>query len=206
MRIRGRWAYWYRAVDKAGQTVDFLLTPHRERAAAEAFLRKAIRPPGLPETITIEKSGAKSPAIAQDHKIHKTAIAIGHSKSLKNLVEQEDRAGKRKGRPRVGVKSVGGGRGPIVGIEVRQALRKGQLPTTGSMPQTPAEQLSALAAAITESDNSSRLQLKFATKPFDAFNPQRPSHLFADIASFVVGKVILAPQFSGSGDGGLQRW
>ena len=38
VKIKGKWAYLYRAVDKDGQTIDFLLTPHRDRAAAEAFL------------------------------------------------------------------------------------------------------------------------------------------------------------------------
>ena len=37
VRIKGQWTYLYRAVDNAGRTVDFLLTPHRDRAAAEAF-------------------------------------------------------------------------------------------------------------------------------------------------------------------------
>src|SRR6201988_3496972 len=43
VRVKGEWRYLYRAVDKGGQTVDFLLTPTRDRDAAEAFLRKAIR-------------------------------------------------------------------------------------------------------------------------------------------------------------------
>ena len=34
VKIKGKWAYLYRAVDKDGQTLDFLLTPHRDRAAA----------------------------------------------------------------------------------------------------------------------------------------------------------------------------
>jgi putative transposase len=37
VRIKGQGAYLYRAVDTAGQTLDFLLTPHRDRDAAEAF-------------------------------------------------------------------------------------------------------------------------------------------------------------------------
>jgi putative transposase len=63
VRIKGQWKYLYRAVDKDGQTVDFLLTPHRDRAAAEAFLYKAIRAHGLPEKITIDQSGSNTAAI-----------------------------------------------------------------------------------------------------------------------------------------------
>jgi transposase-like protein len=48
--------------DKDGQTIDFLLTPHRESAAAEAFLHKAIRTQGLPEEITIDQSGSHTAA------------------------------------------------------------------------------------------------------------------------------------------------
>ena len=43
VKIKGKWAYLYRAVDKEGQTIDFLLMPTRDRDAAEAFLCKAIR-------------------------------------------------------------------------------------------------------------------------------------------------------------------
>ena len=57
VRVKGEWKYLYRAVDKAGQTVDFLLTAKRDRAAAKWFLHKAIRHQGTPEKITIDKSG-----------------------------------------------------------------------------------------------------------------------------------------------------
>src|SRR5215813_6227352 len=40
VKIKGQWAYLYRAVDKEGRTIDFLLTPQRDRAAGETFLRK----------------------------------------------------------------------------------------------------------------------------------------------------------------------
>jgi transposase-like protein len=43
VRMKGKGASLYRAVDTAGQPMDCLLTPHRERAAAEAFFHKAIR-------------------------------------------------------------------------------------------------------------------------------------------------------------------
>src|SRR5919112_1026679 len=82
VKIKGKGAYLYRAVDKTGYTIDFLLTPTRDRDAAEAFLHKAIRTQGLPEKITIDKSGANTAAIERYNKTHKTAIVTRHSKYL----------------------------------------------------------------------------------------------------------------------------
>ena len=53
----------YRAVDKAGRTVDVLLTAKRDRKAASRFLRKAIDQCGVPQKITIDKSGANTAAV-----------------------------------------------------------------------------------------------------------------------------------------------
>src|SRR6185436_15750839 len=80
VKIKGKGAYLYRAVDKEGHTIDFLLTPTRDRDAAEAFLHKAIRTQGLPEKITIDKSGANTAAIKRYNKTQKTAIAIRQCK------------------------------------------------------------------------------------------------------------------------------
>jgi putative transposase len=63
VRVKGAWRYLYRAVDKAGATVDFLLTAKRDRKAALRFLRKAAGHHGVPEKITIDKSGANTAAI-----------------------------------------------------------------------------------------------------------------------------------------------
>jgi putative transposase len=87
VKIKGKAAYLYRAVDKDGHTIDFLLTPTRDRDAAEAFLHKAIRTQGLPEKITIDKSGANTAAITHYNTTHDTAIILRQSKYLNNLVE-----------------------------------------------------------------------------------------------------------------------
>jgi putative transposase len=133
-------------VDKEGQTVDFLLTPQRDREAAEAFLRKAIRQQGLPEKITSDRSGANTAAIKRYNKTHKTAIILRHFKYLNNIVEQDHRAVKRLTCPMLGFKSLWAARCTIGGMAVMHAIRKGQLVTTGNVSQSPAEQFYALAA------------------------------------------------------------
>jgi putative transposase len=146
VKIKGKAAYLYRAVDKDGHTIDFLLTPTRARDAAEAFLHKAIRTQGLPEKITIDKSGSNTAAIAHYNKTHKTAIVIRQCKYLNNVVEQDHRAVKRLTRPMLGFKSFWSARCTLAGIEVMHAIRKGQVITSGHVRQTPAEQFYALAA------------------------------------------------------------
>ena len=48
VKVRGQWKYLYRAVDKAGNTVDFLLRAHRDKAAARRYFEKAIDRNGAP--------------------------------------------------------------------------------------------------------------------------------------------------------------
>ena len=110
------------------------MSPTRDRDAAEAFLRKAIRSQGLPEKITVDKSGSDTAAIKRYNKTHKTAIVIRHAKYLNNLVEQDHRAVKRLTRPMLGFKSFWAARCMIAGIEVRHAIRKGQSPTSENAP------------------------------------------------------------------------
>ena len=56
IKVKGVWKYLYRAVDKEGKTVDFLLTAHRDMAAARRFFDKAIRENGAPDKVTMGKS------------------------------------------------------------------------------------------------------------------------------------------------------
>src|SRR6266481_4190281 len=48
VRVKGKWVYLYRAVDSTGPTIDFLLSAHRDAAAAKRFLQRALRDPGHP--------------------------------------------------------------------------------------------------------------------------------------------------------------
>jgi putative transposase len=76
IRVKGAWKDLYRAVDKTGQTIDFLLREQRDEQAATCLLAKAIRRHGVPETITIDGSKAHAAAIRSDNKEHGTTIAI----------------------------------------------------------------------------------------------------------------------------------
>ena len=57
IKVGGEWKYLYRAVDRAGATIDFLLRAHRDYAAARRFFERAIELHGVPETITIGAPG-----------------------------------------------------------------------------------------------------------------------------------------------------
>jgi transposase-like protein len=93
IKVKGEWRYLYRglstarSVDKHGQTIDFLLTEHRDKAAALRFLKKAIRRNGLPETITIDGSEANEAAIKSYNAEHGTTSSIRQVKYLNNIVE-----------------------------------------------------------------------------------------------------------------------
>src|SRR6266850_17637 len=63
IKIKGVWQSLYRAVDKEGDTIDVMLSKNRDEAAAKAFFTKAIGSSGLPEKITIDKSGANKAGI-----------------------------------------------------------------------------------------------------------------------------------------------
>jgi transposase-like protein len=60
IRVKGEWVYLYRAVDATGQTIDFLLSPKRNAAAARRFFRKALGQPHTvnPRTVTVDKNAA----------------------------------------------------------------------------------------------------------------------------------------------------
>src|SRR5918999_2411211 len=91
IKVKGQWSYLYRAVDKTGQTIDFLLTEQRDERAAKRFLTKAIRRHGVPEKVTIDGSEANAAAIRSYNAEHGIAIIIRQVKYLNNVVEQDHR-------------------------------------------------------------------------------------------------------------------
>jgi putative transposase len=128
IKVRGEWKYLYRAVDKHGETIDFLLTEQRDEHAAKKFLIKAIRRHGgVPEKITIDGSAANEAAIKSYNEEHGAAIEIRKVKYLNNIIEQDHRGVKRVTRPMLGFKSFDAAQSTLTGIELMHMLRKGQL-------------------------------------------------------------------------------
>src|SRR5450631_3896941 len=127
IKVAGEWKYLYRAVDRAGDTIDFLLRAHRDIAAARKFFEGAIDLHGVPEKITIDKSGANTAAIEALRADSGADIEMRQSKYLNILIEQDHRAVKRIVRPMLGFKPFRCARAVIAGIETMHMIKKGQL-------------------------------------------------------------------------------
>src|ERR1700684_4156481 len=127
VKIRGEWRYLYRAVDKEGNTVDFLLRARRNTAAAQSYCEKSIQQTDVPETVTIDKSGANLAALHAVNAGRDTPIKIRQVKYLNNVVEQDHRAIKRIIRPMLGFKDFRCARVILSGIEIMHMIATGQM-------------------------------------------------------------------------------
>jgi transposase-like protein len=147
IRVKGEWVYLYRAVDKFGKTIDFLLTKQRDKKAARRFLNKAIGRHGVPEKITIDGSDANAAAIKSYNEDHGTSIEIRQIKYLNNIVEQDHRGVKRVTRPMLGFKAFDAAQNTLTGIELMRMIKKKQMVLDESEEGlTAAEQFYALAS------------------------------------------------------------
>jgi len=143
--IGGQWKYLYRAVDRSGATIDFLLRAHRDCAAARRFFERAMDLHGIPDKITIDKSGANTAAIEGIRADSGADIEMRQSKYLNNIVEQDHRAIKRIVRPMLGFKSFRCARALIPGIETMHMIKKGQLDGLKDHASSAAKQFYSLA-------------------------------------------------------------
>ena len=87
IKVRGKWVYLYRAVDKEGLTVDYRLSSKRDMSAAANFLCRAIGNNGTPEKINIDQSGANKAGVNFYNNLSGTDIEIRQCKYLNNIVE-----------------------------------------------------------------------------------------------------------------------
>ena len=143
IKVKGQWKFLYRAVDKDGNTVDFLLRAHRDKAAARRYFEKAIDQNGEPTTITLDRSGANLAALEANNAERDTPITIRQNKYLNNIVEQDHRAVKCRVRPMMGFKNFRCARIILAGIETMHMIRKGQMQDDG-LARNRAEQFYSL--------------------------------------------------------------
>ena len=153
IRLQGKWIYLYRAVDKFGNTIDFMLSKKRDRSAAQSFFAKSLKQSGLSHTITIDKSGANKAGIDAINLQLALLFMFGgplyqinirQIKYLNNIVESDHRFIKKITKPMMGFKSFDSAQSTIAGIELHHMLRKGQHKNAANM--TIFEQFNQLAA------------------------------------------------------------
>ncbi|WP_415838403.1 IS6 family transposase, partial [Polaromonas hydrogenivorans] len=122
IKVKGAWKYLYRAVDKEGKTVDFLLTARRDKAAALRFFEKAMKANGVPEKVTMDKSGANKAAMDEINARGETPVIVRQVKYLNNIVEQDHRAVKRVTKPMLNFKSFRSAKNVLAGIELMHMI------------------------------------------------------------------------------------
>jgi transposase-like protein len=173
LKVRGRWVYLYRAVDKEGNTVDFRLSPKRDVAAAKAFFRKALRTHGrAPISITLDGYAASHRAVREmpsENRVWKHT-KLRSSKYLNNLIEQDHRGIKSRTGPMLGFKRFDYAAIPIAGIELLRRIHKGQFALGSLRPKT---RLPPLSGTLSSRHRS--ILLQDLTLPIEIFAPEPKS-------------------------------
>ncbi len=128
IKIKGAWRYLYRAVDKYGKTVEFMMTKRRDKNAAKRFFRKALKRNRMPHRVNIDKSGANKAAL--DH-FNRPGFITGERnfeilqvKYLNNIVEQDHRHVKRITNPMGCFRKIHTAARTIAGIELMNMIKK----------------------------------------------------------------------------------
>src|SRR5665647_2579010 len=153
IKVGGQWKYLYRAVDKQGHTIDFLLRAKRDTVAAAKFFEKAMKQNGYPQKVTMDKSGANKAAIDGINEGRDIQIEVRQIKYLNNIVEQDHRSVKRITQPMLGFKSFSAARAILAGIELMHMIRKGQMIVEEGTKPTFAEPVSYTHLRAHETDS-----------------------------------------------------
>jgi len=147
IKVKGQWTYYYRAIDKFGKTLDFMLSEKRDEAAATNFFMKTIRSNGFPDKVIIDKSGANLAGLQNMNCLLILngwfwLIDILQVKYLNNIIEQDHRFIKKLTKQMKGFKTFISASSTLDGIEVAHMIRKNQF---GFSAKTAFQQFVALA-------------------------------------------------------------
>jgi len=131
IKVKGKWKYFYRAVDSNGETIDFMLNAKRNRKAAKRFLKKTLgsNHSQIPRVITVDKNPAYPPAINElkNNKMLPKNVGIRQIKYLNNIIEQDHRSIKRIVNLMLGFQSFQSANKTLKGIEAMNMIKKEQI-------------------------------------------------------------------------------
>ena len=128
VRVGGKWTYLFRAVDKHGRLIAFMLSDRRDTGAAYRFLRKALRAMSdyPPSSITTDKLASYPKAIRclQNEGLLPQDVVHRRSKYLNNIIEADHGALKRMIRPTRGFQRMKTALTTLKGFEVMRMVRR----------------------------------------------------------------------------------
>jgi transposase, IS6 family len=131
IKIKGKNAYLYRAVDSKGNTIDFYVSERRTKGAAKRFFRKALKVQHnqMPRVITTDRYRGTEMAILEETYYGKLSCRTEHRmcQYLNNIIEQDHRFIKKKTNAMLGFKSYKSAKSTIAGFEIMHMIHKGQV-------------------------------------------------------------------------------
>jgi transposase-like protein len=134
-KVGQRWKYLHRALDKEGNTIEFLLSAKRDIAAAKRFFKKMMRADHrrLPLSISVDKHASYPDAFttSQEEKVLPKDCKLRRTKYLTNIVEQDHRFIRRRWRTMQCFRSFHTAERTLEGVEAMHMLRKGQVKRLG---------------------------------------------------------------------------
>jgi putative transposase len=74
IKVTGEWVYLYRAVDKLGKTLDFMLSKRRNKNAATKFFARALEVNSLPLKIVIDSGGGNTAGISAVNRMLRSLV------------------------------------------------------------------------------------------------------------------------------------